>query len=111
MHQGLQVQCEEDKEDQKVRDEVYSKTVKHPNSGTVWGCFSSSVGCGRLHFLFFPKNTTGNGEQYEEVLESYQQRHCYFHSCMYFLLDGGALPLSHLIDNQADRDNQEAVDP
>ncbi len=41
------------------------KTVKHPDSVMVWGCFSAS-GRGGLYFL--PKNSTMNSETYEKLL-------------------------------------------
>ena len=46
-----------------------TKTVKHPDSVMVWGCFTGSVGRGGLFFL--PKNVTMNGERYQDVLENH----------------------------------------
>ena len=43
------------------------KTVKHPASVMIWGCFSGRGGRGSLFFL--PKNETMNADQYMGMLE------------------------------------------
>jgi hypothetical protein len=45
-----------------------AKTVKHPDSVMVWGCFSAK---GRGCIYFLPKNATMNGERYQEVLQNH----------------------------------------
>jgi transposase len=45
-----------------------AKTVKHPDSVMVWGCFSAK---GRGGIYFLPKNATMNGERYQEVLQNH----------------------------------------
>jgi hypothetical protein len=62
------------------------KTMKHPDSVMVWGCFSSFVGRGGLYFL--PKNTTMNGERYQTVLDDHLLQFMEIHDCMHFLQDG-----------------------
>lgn len=61
------------------------KTVKHPDSVMVWGCFSGSGGRGGLYFL--PKNTTMNGERYETVLKDHLIPFMGFHRSTHFLQD------------------------
>jgi hypothetical protein len=46
-----------------------AKTVKHPASVMVWGCFSANLGRGGIYFL--PKNVTMNSEKYEKVIEDH----------------------------------------
>ena len=43
------------------------KTVKHPPSVMVWGCFDGKVGRGRLEFL--AKGETMNSERYQATLQ------------------------------------------
>jgi transposase len=62
------------------------KTVKHPDSVMVWGCFSGTLGRGGLYFL--PKNVTMNGERYQTVLEDHLLRFMELHGCTHFLQDG-----------------------
>jgi transposase len=62
------------------------KTVKHPDSVMVWGCFSGAVGRGGLYFL--PKNATMNGERYQEVLENHLIPFMNIHEATHFLQDG-----------------------
>ncbi len=69
-----------------TRAKITIKTVKHPDSVMVWGCFSGSVGHGGLYFL--PKNTTMNGERYQEVLEEHLLPFMGIHRCTHFLQDG-----------------------
>ena len=62
------------------------KTVKHPSSVMVWGCFSVAVGRGGIYFL--PQNTTMNGDRYKVVLEEHLIRYMNSHGCTHFLHDG-----------------------
>jgi len=62
------------------------KTVKHPDSVMVWGCFSAVGGHGGLFFL--PRNTTMNGERYQEVLQKHLLPSMESHGCTHFLQDG-----------------------
>ncbi len=62
------------------------KTVKHPDSVMVWGCFTGAVGRGGIYFL--PKNLTMNGERYQEVLEQHLLRFMHIHEATHFLQDG-----------------------
>jgi hypothetical protein len=62
------------------------KTVKHPTSVMVWGCFSGAGGRGGLFFL--PKNTTMNGATYQKVLEDHLIPFMSIHRAMHFLHDG-----------------------
>jgi transposase len=61
------------------------KTVKHPDSVMVWGCFSAA-GRGGLYFL--PKNSTMNSETYEKVLEDHLIPFMQIHGTTRFLQDG-----------------------
>ena len=63
-----------------------TKTVKHPDSVMVWGCFTGSVGRGGLFFL--PKNVTMNGERYQDVLENHLLPFMEIHQATHFLQDG-----------------------
>jgi hypothetical protein len=47
-----------------------AKTVKHPASVMVWGCFSANLGRGGSIY-FLPKNVTMNSERYKKVLEDH----------------------------------------
>lgn len=62
------------------------KTVKHPESVMVWGCFSGSNGRGGLYFL--PKNETMNGNRYQEVLKDHLLPFWTIHGCNVFMHDG-----------------------
>ncbi len=62
------------------------KTVKHPASVMVWGCFSGARGRGGLFFL--PQNTTMNGERYQKVLEDHLLPFMEIHGSTHFLQDG-----------------------
>lgn len=62
------------------------KTVKHPDSVMVWGCFTGAVGRGGLYFL--PKNVTMNGERYQGVLENHLLPFMNIHEATHFLQDG-----------------------
>jgi hypothetical protein len=52
----------------------------------VWGCFSAVGGHGGLFFL--PRNTTMNGERYQEVLQKHLLPSMESHGCTHFLQDG-----------------------
>jgi hypothetical protein len=73
---------------QKDSNRFYShytiKSVKHPDSVMVWGCFSGTLGCGGLYFL--PKNVTINGERYQTVLEELLLRFMELHTAHTFFL-------------------------
>ena len=71
------------------------KTVKHPASVMVWGCFSGNKGRGALYFL--PQNTTMNSERYcRDVLEAKVFPWMEMHGCRYFLQDGAPCHKSRL---------------
>lgn len=61
------------------------KTVKHPDSVTVWGAFSGSGGRNGLHFL--PKNSKMNSKRYLNVLEEDLIPSMETHECDHFLQD------------------------
>jgi hypothetical protein len=46
-----------------------AKTVKHPASVMVWGCFSANLGRRGIYFL--SKNVIMNSERHEKVLEDH----------------------------------------
>ncbi len=73
------------------------KTVKHPISVMVWGCFSGSGGHGGLYFL--PKNTTMNGEMYETVLMDHLIPFMAFQHSAPFLQGGAVCCASKCIKN------------
>ena len=60
------------------------KTVKHPASVMVWGCFSAK-GRGGLRFL--EKGVTMNSERYIETLEERLPTHMHIHGCNIFMQD------------------------
>jgi hypothetical protein len=62
------------------------KTVKHPASMMVWGCFTGAGGHGGLFFL--PKNTTINGETYQKVREDHLIPFMSMQRATHFLHDG-----------------------
>ena len=62
------------------------KTVKHPASVMIWGCFSGRGGRGSLFFL--PKNETMNADQYMGVLEDRLFPWMQMHRVSQFLQDG-----------------------
>jgi hypothetical protein len=72
------------------------KTIKHPDSMTVWGSFSPA-GRGGLYFL--PRNTTMNAERYEKVLEEHLLPFIEFHWATHFLQDGTPCHASKRIKN------------
>jgi transposase len=84
------------------------KTVKHPDSVMIWGCFSGSVGRGGLFFL--PKNTTMNGERYQEVLESHLLPFMRIHRCTHFLQDGAPCHASKRIKDYLKDKPFEVID-
>jgi|SRR5215469_10457883 len=61
------------------------KTMKHPASIMVWGCFSY-FGLGGLYFL--PKNTTMNGERYLNMLKEKLQMSMHILRTTTFQQDG-----------------------
>jgi hypothetical protein len=61
------------------------KTVKHPNSVMVWGCFSGSLGHCGLYFL--PENTIMNDERCHMVLEDHLLQFMDIHGCTHFQQD------------------------
>lgn len=62
------------------------KTMKHPASVMIWGCFSGRGGRGSLYFL--PPNCTMNADRYMEVLEEKLFRWMGLHGVTQFLQDG-----------------------
>lgn len=62
------------------------KTVKHPDSVMVWGCFSGAKGRGGLYFL--PKNVTMKASNYIEVLREHLLDMWDIHGCEFFMQDG-----------------------
>ena len=61
------------------------KTMKHPPSVMVWGCFSN-MGRGSLYFL--PKNTTMNGQRYLAMLKEKIPLTMSLHETTTFMHDG-----------------------
>jgi hypothetical protein len=62
------------------------KTVKHPDSVMVWGCFAGNGGRGGIYFL--PKNQTMNLVRYLEVLQDHLLDWMDRYGCTHFLQDG-----------------------
>lgn len=61
------------------------KTMKHPSSVMVWGCFSN-FGRGSLYFL--PKNTTMNGQRYLDMIKDKIPLTMALHQTTTFMHDG-----------------------
>jgi transposase len=74
-----------------------TKTVKHPESVMVWGCFSGTGGRGGLYFL--PKNESMNSECYEQVLEDHLLPFMGIHGATHFLHDGAPCHASKRVKN------------
>lgn len=72
------------------------KTVKHPPSVMVWGCFSS-YGRGNLYFL--PKNATMNGQRYLEMLKEKLPTSMTVHNTSIFQHDGAPCHRSKIVSN------------
>jgi hypothetical protein len=73
-----------------IRSNCYSrqfmvKTIKHLDSGMVWGSFSPA---GHGGFYFLPRNTMMNAERYKKVMEEHLLPFMKFHQTTHFLLDG-----------------------
>ena len=60
------------------------KTMRHPTSVMVWGCYSGNMGKGDLNFL--PKNVTMRGDNYVNVLKDHLIPFLDKHSCHTFSL-------------------------
>jgi transposase len=62
------------------------KTVKHPDSVMIWGCYSGNRGRGGLFFL--PKKVMMNSERYIGVLKDKLLPSFEMHECQMFMQDG-----------------------
>ena len=90
-------------------DERYTvKTVKHPDSIMVWGCFSGERGRGGIYFL--PKNVTMKGDNYIEVLREHLLRFYGIHGCDFFMHDGAPAHKSKVVKAFLDEQNIEVLD-
>jgi transposase len=83
------------------------KTVKHPDSVMVWGCFSAA-GRGGLYFL--PRNTTMNAERYEKVLQDHLLPFMDIHRTTHFLQDGAPCHASKRIKSFLEDKPFEVID-
>ena len=70
------------------------KTVKHPPSVMIWGCFSFK-GRGTLYFL--PKNVTMNGSRYLEMLQEKLPLAIEIHKTSIFQHDGAPCHRSKIV--------------
>ena len=84
------------------------KTMKHPESVMVWGCFTGDVGRGGLFFL--PKNTTMNSERYIDVLENHMKPFMKIHKATHFLQDGAPCHTSKKVKQYLKDSNMEVID-
>ena len=85
-----------------------AKTVKHPASVMVWGCFSANLGRGGIYFL--PKNVTMNSERYEKVLEDHLLPSMLMHRSEFFLQDGAPCHASKKIKTFLEANNIKTID-
>ena len=74
-----------------------SKTVKHPASVMVWGCFSGTVGRGGIYFL--PPKTTMNAERYCTVLKDHLIPFMRIHEAKFFLHDSAPCHKAKIVQN------------
>jgi hypothetical protein len=81
-----------------------AKTVKHPASVIVWGCFSANLGREGIYFL--PKNVTMNSEWYEQVLEDHLLPSMLMHRSEFFLQDRAPCHASKKINVFGDKQHQ-----
>jgi transposase len=72
------------------------KTMKHPPSVMVWGCFSYN-GVGNIHFL--PKNTTMNGVRYLSMLQNKIPTAMEDLNTSIFMQDGAPCHTSKIVKN------------
>jgi transposase len=84
-----------------------AKTVKHPASVMVWGCFSANLGRGGIYFL--PKNVTMNSERYEKVLEDHLLPSMLMHRSELFLQDGAPCHASKKIKTFLEANNIKTI--
>jgi transposase len=84
------------------------KTVKHPDSVMIWGCFSGTGGRGGLYFL--PKNTTMRAENYETVLKDHLLPFMAIHQSTHFLQDGAPCHASKRIKDFLSVQNFQVMD-
>ncbi len=85
-----------------------TKTVKHPASVMVWGCFSANLGRGNIYFL--PKNVTMNSERYKKVLEDHLLPSMLMHRSEFFLQDGAPCHASKKIKTFLETNNIKTID-
>ena len=84
------------------------KTVKHPESVMVWGCFSGIKGRGGLYFL--PKNNTMRGDNYVDVLKDHLLTFWHIHGCNIFMHDGAPAHKSQKVKKFLADHNIDAMD-
>jgi transposase len=85
-----------------------AKTVKHPASVMIWGCFSANLGRGGIFFL--PKNVTMNSERYEQVLKEKLLPFMGMHNTEYFLQDGAPCHAAKRIKKFLETNNIKTID-
>lgn len=69
----------------RYEEQYLKKTVRHPPSLMVWGCYSGERGWGALHIL--PHNVTMNSNIYIEVLRNHMLPSFNKHKCTVFMHD------------------------
>lgn len=84
------------------------KTIKHPDSVMIWGCFSGEKGRGGLYFL--PKNVTMKGANYIDVLRGHMLPFYQIHSCELFMHDGAPAHRSRAVKTFLNQQNIEVLD-
>ena len=84
------------------------KTVKHPESVMVWGCFSGEKGRGGLYFL--PKNVTMKGSNYIDVLKNHLIPFFNIHGCDVFMHDGAPAHKSRAVTHFLQGQNIPTID-
>jgi hypothetical protein len=84
------------------------KTVKHPESVMVWGCFVGNGGHGGIFFL--PKNQIMNSVCYLEVLKNHLLDWMDPYGCTYFLQDGALCHASKATKTFLDQKDFESMD-
>jgi transposase len=84
------------------------KTVKHPDSVMVWGCFAGNGGREGLYFL--PKNETMNSVKYLQVLKDHLLSGMERFGCSHFLQDGAPCHASKMIKSFLNEQPFEVMD-
>lgn len=83
------------------------KTMKHPPSVMVWGCFSN-FGRGSLYFL--PRNTTMNGQRYLAMLNEKIPLTMALHETTTFMHDGAPCHKAKIVTKWLNDNNIRVLD-